>query len=209
VLIYLNVRMVSNEISKAFTADISIFWMMIITLALLLFIVLFVLMTVLPLIKKRKKEETARLHSNAAVLQNFTIPELNCIAVALDFSKNDEKLIAHALSQGDKNTKFLLLHIVESASARALGDVSDDFETRNDKQHLQSYVSQLQTKGFIAEGRLGYKNRTKEIVRIVKAANADMLVMGSHMHTGIMDYLYGETVDKVRHQLRIPVLIVN
>ncbi|MEJ7682500.1 MAG: universal stress protein [Segetibacter sp.] len=36
-----------------------------------------------------------------------------------------------------------------------------------------------------------------------------MLVMGAHMHTGVMDFLYGETVDKVRHQLKIPVLIVH
>ena len=209
VLIYLNSRMIANEISKAFASGISVGWLMLILLFVLLFIVLFVLMTVLPFVRKRRKAETARLHSNTAVLQKLTIPELNCIAVALDFSNNDEKLIAYALSQGDKNTKFVLLHIIESASARALGDVSDDFETRNDKQHLQSYVRQLQTKGFIAEGQLGYKSRTKEIVRIVKAADADMLVMGAHMHTGIMDFLYGETVDKVRHKLRIPVLIVN
>lgn len=208
-LVYLNVRMVANEISKAFVSDMSIGWLMLIVLAVIAFIILFLLMTVLPLIKKRKKTETARLHANTAVLQKFTIPQLNRIAVALDFSKNDEKLIAHALSQGDKNTKFILLHIVESASARALGDVSDDYETRNDKEHLQSYVEQLQIKGFTVEGQLGYKSRTKEIVRIVKAANADMLVMGAHMHTGAMDFLYGETVDKVRHQLKIPVLIVN
>lgn len=209
VLIYLNVRMVTNEIGKAFSSDISPWWLVLIIVSVILFIVLFILMTVLPLVRKKRKAETARLHANTAVLQNFTIPELNCIAVALDFSNNDEKLIAHALSQGDRNTKFLLLHIVESASARALGDVSDDYETRNDKQHMQSYVRQLQTKGFTVEGKLGYKNRTKEIVRIVKAGDADMLVMGAHMHTGIMDYLYGETVDKVRHKLRIPVLIVN
>ncbi len=209
VLIYLNVRMVANEISKAFASDAGFGWLMLIIVSVILFIVLFVLMTVLPLVRKRRKAETARLHADAAVLQKFDIPELNCIAVALDFSNNDEKLIAHALSQGDRNTKFVLLHIVESASARALGEASDDFETRNDKQHLQSYVRQLQTKGFIAEGQLGYKTRIKEIVRIVKAADADMLVMGAHMHTGIMDYLYGETVDKVRHKLRIPVLIVN
>jgi len=209
VLVYLNGRMVVNELSKAFSSGINILWLLLISVAVVFFIVLFLLMTILPLIRKRRKTETVRLHANAAVLQKFTIPQLNCIAVALDFSKNDEKLIAHALSQGDKNTKYILLHIVESASARALGDVSDDYETRNDKQHLQSYVAQLQTKGYIVEGRLGYKSRTKEIVRIVKTAHADMLVMGAHMHTGVMDFLYGETVDKVRHQLKIPVLIVN
>jgi manganese transport protein len=98
---------------------------------------------------------------------------------------------------------------VESASARALGEVSDDYETRKDKQHLQSYVEQLTSKGLIVEGKLGYKNRTKEIVRIVKESNADMLIMGSHLHSGLMDYLYGETVEKVRHHLQIPVLIVH
>ena len=209
VLVYLNVTMVVNEIGKAFESDISIAWLMLIIVSVIFFIVLFLLMTFLPLIRKRRKTETVRLHPNAAVLQKLDIPELNCIAVALDFSKNDEKLIAHALSQGNKNTKFLLLHIVESVSARALGDVSDDYETRNDKQHMQSYVDQLRVKGYLVEGQLGYKSRTKEIVRIVKTARADMLIMGAHMHTGVMDFLYGETVDKVRHQLKIPVLIVN
>ncbi len=209
VLVYLNVRMVINEISKAFASDINVVWLLLIIVSVLFFIVLFFLMTFLPLAIKRRKTETVRLHPDAAVLKKFDIPQLNCIAVSLDFSKNDEKLIAHALSQGDKNTKYLLLHIVESASARALGEVSDDYETRNDKQHMQSYVDQLQTKGYMVEGQLGYKSRTKEIVRIVKAAGADMLVMGAHMHSGVMDFLYGETVDKVRHQLKIPVLIVN
>jgi manganese transport protein len=209
ILVYLNVRMVVNEISRAFTTGINIFWLILIIVAVIFFIALFILMTLLPLVKKRKKIEIARMHTDAAVLQKFTIPELNCIAVALDFSKNDENLIANALSQGNGATKFLLLHIVESPSARAFGEASDDFETRKDRQHLQSYVEQLQKKGFEVEGKLGYKHRTKEIVRIVKEANADMLVMGAHFHTGIFDYLYGETVDKVRHQLRIPVLIVS
>jgi len=209
VLVYLNVRMVANEISSAFTSHIGAGWQLLITLAALFFAILFILMTVLPIFKRKKKSETARMHTNAAVLQKFDIPALSCIAVSLDFSKNDEKLIAHALSQGSANTKYLLLHIVESASARALGEASDDNETRGDKLHLQSYVEQLSARGFMVEGRLGFHSRTKEIVRIVKEANADMLVMGAHFHTGVFDVLYGETVDKVRHQLKIPVLIVN
>lgn len=209
VLVYLNARMVINEVSKVFSSNINIIWLILISLFIVFFVVLFLLMTILPVVKKRKKIEIARMHANVAVLQKFDIPEMNCIAVALDFSKNDEKLIAHALSQGDRDTKYLLLHIVESASARAFGEASDDYETRNDKQHLQSYVRQLQARGFSVEGQLGYRSRIREILRIVKAADADMLVMGAHKHTGIMDFLYGETVDKVRHQLRIPVLIVN
>jgi manganese transport protein len=36
-----------------------------------------------------------------------------------------------------------------------------------------------------------------------------MLVMGAHGHTGLQDFIYGETVNTVRHELKIPVLIVN
>ncbi len=209
ILIYLNTRMVADQIGQAFENHIHIGWIILIVVAITFFIILFILMTVLPLRKKRHQVQSARMHSDAATLQHFNIPVLKTIAVSLDFSKNDEKLIAHALAQGNPSTKYILVHIVESAQTYLLGESSDDFETRNDKQHIQSYVDQLSGKGIIAEGILGYKNRVDEIVRIVKESNADMLVMGSHQHTGMMDYLYGETVDKVRHKLSIPVLIVN
>ncbi len=209
VLIYLNVRMVSNEIMEVFESDGLLVWKVVIITAAILFFILFVLMTVLPIWKNKHKKDTLRLHGEAQQLQHFDIPKVNSIAIALDFSNNDEKLIANALSQGNKSTRFVLIHIVESASARVLGEVSDDFETRDDKRHMESYVDQLRTLGFVVEGQLGYKNRIKEIVRIVKEGNADMLVMGAHRHSGIRDYLYGETVEKVRHKLDIPVLIVN
>jgi len=209
VLVYLNVRLVASEIISVFAEDGNLITRLVIVASAVFFAVLFVLMTLLPIIKKKERVGAVRIHEDAARLQNFTIPSLNCIAVALDFSHNDEKLIAHALSQGSKQTTYLLVHIVESASARVLGPVSDDEETRKDRQHLLSYVQQLQDLGYKTEGELGFRDRTKEIVRIVKDANANMLVMGAHHHSGLMDYLYGETVEKVRHQLKIPVLIVN
>jgi len=209
VLIYLNVSMVSNEIGAAFASDMKWGWKLLIIVTCIFFAVLFLLMTVLPAIKKQSIKDSLRLHPDAGILQHFNIPRLDCIAIALDFSKNDEKLIAHALSQGDKSTRYFLMHIVESASARTLGDVSDDYETRKDKEHMQSYVDQLQQLGYMVEGHLGYRNRIKEIVRLVTQANANMLVMGAHRHSGIMDFLYGETVERVRHKVKIPVLIVN
>ncbi|MBA2761281.1 MAG: Nramp family divalent metal transporter [Segetibacter sp.] len=209
VLIYLNVSMVSNEIGAAFASDMKWGWKLLIIVTCIFFVVLFLLMTVLPALKKQNLKDSLRVHPDAAILQQFNIPRVDCIAIALDFSKNDERLIAHALSQGNKLTKFFLLHIVESVSARTLGDVSDDYETRKDKEHMQSYVDQLQQLGYTVEGQLGYRNRIKEIIRLVTEANANMLVMGAHRHTGIMDYLYGETVERVRHKVKIPVLIVN
>jgi len=90
-----------------------------------------------------------------------------------------------------------------------LGKQSDDYETRKDQERLDLYKIQLEQKGFHTNTRLGYEWRTKEIVRIVKEEQADMLVIGAHGHTGLKDFIYGETVNTVRHELKIPVLIVN
>jgi manganese transport protein len=36
-----------------------------------------------------------------------------------------------------------------------------------------------------------------------------MLVIGAHGHKGIKDFIYGTTIDKVRHEVSIPVFIVK
>ena len=81
--------------------------------------------------------------------------------------------------------------------------------TQKDKEKLTFFVDQLKEKGFDADGKLGFRNRAKEIVRIVKEEKADMLILGAHGHTGLKDFIYGETVNAVRHELKIPVLVVN
>jgi manganese transport protein len=90
-----------------------------------------------------------------------------------------------------------------------LGRQSDDLETRTDQERLNSYQFSLEKNHCKAVTRLGYIHRTKEIVRIVKEEKADILVIGAHGHTGLKDFIYGETVNTVRHELKIPVLIVN
>lgn len=143
------------------------------------------------------------------ILDNLPIPEFKRVAVALDFSAHDEKLLAFAVGQGKQSASYILIHIVESASAKVLGAVTDDLETRKDEEQMDYYVQQLSARGFPAEGMLGYRNRNEEIVRIVKEQKADLLVMGAHGHTGVKDWIYGATINQVRHELKIPVLVVN
>ena len=184
-------------------------WKLIIIVAVLAFIWLFLMMTFLPIVQKRRHLRNIALHREPLPLKNLGIAQILHIAVALDFSNNDEKLIAHAIAQGRREATYTLLHIVESVSASYLGPASDDTETRKDRERIEAYVQQLQLLGYTVNCELGYKNRVKEIVRLVKAANADMLVMGAHRHSGLKDYLFGETIESVRHQLKMPVLIVN
>ena len=208
VLVFLNLKMLGNEVMGVF--ENAVLWPKILVvlggilcLGLLLYIILH------PFISKTKLPSSIQIHPQMDNLITLNIPIFKKVAIALDFSINDEKLLAYAIGQGKEDTHYLLIHIVESTSATIFGNESDDYETRNDKERMDSYVAQLQERGLNAEGYIGYKNRAKEIVRIVKGINADMLVMGAHGHTGLKDFIYGQTVNTVRHELKIPVLIVN
>jgi manganese transport protein len=103
----------------------------------------------------------------------------------------------------------VLIHVVESAATRLMEKDTDDLETRKDQERLDAYIEQLKQKDITAIGLLGFNDRAKEIVRLVKENNADMLVIGAHGHSGIKDLLYGQTIGSVRHELKIPVLVVN
>lgn len=208
-LVYLNIRMVFNESISFFEQSQSIFWKMLIITGAIGFTALLVYITLLPFITKLKKRRPTHIHPDSAQLKEVPIPEYHKIAIALDFSINDEKLIAHAIGQGKPNTEYLLIHVVESVSAKYLGEEADDYETRGDIIRLQFYADQLKQKGYAASSYIGYHYRAKEIVRLVTEQKADMLVIGAHGHSGIKDLLYGQTVNSVRHELKVPVLIVN
>lgn len=209
VLVYLNLRMVTGEAIDYFSTSDSIFWKFIIIISGILFISLLLISIIYPLIKKRQRQVTVQLHQEPSTLPPLTPPRFDRIVVALDFSARDQKLIAYAMGQGNSETRYTLVHVVESVPARIYEQDSDDMETQKDKEQLAFYVQQLKDKGLNAEAIIGYGNRAKEIVRMVHKANGDMLVIGAHGHAGIKDFIYGETINTVRHELKIPVLIVH
>ncbi len=209
VLVYLNIRMVMDQASSFFSNSDSIFWKAVIILAGLFYVSLLVIAIFYPLLYKKKSSTPVEIHPEATPMQQIEVPAYDRIAVALDFSQNDHKLIAHAIGQGHKKTTYILIHVVESAATRIIGKEADDLETRKDQQHIDTYVAQLKEKGIESTGVLGFSVRAKEIVRLVKENKAGMLVIGAHGHTGIKDLIYGQTVDAVRHELKIPVLVVH
>ena len=153
--------------------------------------------------------EVIEMHPEAKQIPTLIIPTYKTIVVALDFSINDYKLISYAIAQGDEASNYVLIHVVESAATRIIGNEADDLETRKDQIRLNEYVKELQLKGLSAKGLLGFNNRVKEIVRLVNESKADILVIGAHGHTGLKDVILGHTVEDVRHELRIPVLVIN
>ncbi|MEO7043690.1 MAG: Nramp family divalent metal transporter [Ferruginibacter sp.] len=208
VLVYLNLKMLLNEIVPSF-AEYHFSIQALIILLGIVFAGLLVYITIFPWLHKKQKTKSIEMHNAPVVLNDLTPPQYKKIAIALDFSENDSKILSAALGQGNNETKYLLIHIVESASAKLHGKESDDYETQKDKEQMEIYLKQLSGKGINVSGEIGFRNRVKEIVRLVKQNETDMLVIGAHGHSGIKDILYGQTVNAVRHELKIPVLVVN
>jgi manganese transport protein len=208
-LVYLNLKLVLEESSSYFTGNSNPVWKILILAGGLGAMALLVYVFIYPWVQRQPTKKDVLVHGQTDGLKPIEIPHFKTIAVALDFSRNDPKLLAYALGQGGANSLYILIHVVESASARILGTDSDDYETRNDEQRLNLYRSDLEKNNYRAVTRLGYEHRSREIVRIVKEENADMLVVGAHGHSGLKDFIYGETVNSVRHELKIPVLIVS
>lgn len=208
VLVYLNIRMVTGEAIDYFNSSTNLFWKVVIIISGIVFIGLMMIAIIYPLLRRRKKEVAIQVHPEAEDLDALPVPSYKRIAVSLDFSERDRKLLAHAVGQGHKEATIILIHIVESVPARVYENESDDLETMKDKEHLESYIQQLKEKGFAAEARLGFGNRPKEIVRLVVESKAELLVIGAHGHSGLRDFIYGETINRVRHELKIPVLVV-
>ena len=209
VLVYLNLKMLTGEALDFFVSSDSSVAKVIIALAGLFFVALLIYSVIFPLLAKHKKATSIQMHPGMAGLQTIEVPVYKRIAVALDFSEKDTKLLAAAIGQAKLDSQFVLIHVVESATALLLGNETDDYETQKDKERLELYVNQLKEKGFESKGIIGFRHSAKEIVRIVKEEKADMLVLGAHGHTGLKDFIYGETVNAVRHELKVPVLVVN
>jgi manganese transport protein len=208
-LVYLNIRLVLEEATPLFGMAGHFLSKAAIIAGSIGGILLLVYITLHPWLTRQPRRDPAQVHPQSGPLTDWTPPAFRNIAIALDFSTHDEKLLAYALAQGGKDCSYLLIHVVESASAHILGKESDDYETRRDQERLDHYRQLLTQKGFQSQTGLGFRHRSREIARIAKEQKADMLVIGAHGHRGLQDFIYGETVDAVRHALKIPVLIVN
>ena len=122
ILVYLNISMVVGQAVSFFATSGNIFWKTVIILAGLLFVALLIIVAIFyPLMRKKA----------AILLYNCILKLQHCnkllyrfikkLPWRLDFSENDLKLIIHAIGQGNKNTSYVLIHVVESAACQVIG----------------------------------------------------------------------------------------
>ena len=211
IIIVLNIKLVINEVTSLFNyLGQDGFWIKLIVILFLIYIVaLLFYVSFEPIIKRNKTAKASIPHGDAITLSELKQSVYKHIAITVDFSKNDETSIQHALSLGGTAAVYLLIHIVESAGALRLGEQIMDNETLHDTENIKKYQLDLMRLGYTVSTHLGYGKSAHVISDIVNNCAADILVMGAHGHKGIKDIVFGSTVDAVRHNVKIPVLIVK
>jgi len=208
-LVYLNANLVFDFAKELLVGQTPLVIKILLVLSILFFFGLLLYIILFPIIQSKKKQERTALHGAAVELDWSMAAPIDRIAIAVDFSAGDANLIKSAIAQAHVGTELILIHVVESVTASYFQEISDDEESRKDRERLEIYAATLSEKGFKVNYVVGYKDRVKEIVRIVKLTDAQLLVMGAHHHYGWKDYFFGETIESVRHKVKIPVLIVQ
>ncbi|HCN84093.1 MAG TPA: iron/manganese transporter [Sphingobacteriaceae bacterium] len=210
IIIGLNVKLVFEEVYAWIETSNSTWWIYVFVLPLILAVIaLLAYIFLSPMIKKSGHITADVPHGEALEIGTLNDISYTRIGITVDFSKNDRNTIRHALMQGGKKATYCLIHIVETAGARYHGNEVLDHETLSDADNLKKYQENLHELGYTAEVQIGYGSTAKAIAGVVKDQKLDLLVMGAHGHKGISDLIFGTTVDSVRHQVKIPVLIVR
>ncbi len=138
---------------------------------------------------------------------------LSRIGVALEHKPGDAEILNRALSlaqhQPDRS-ELVLLHVVDTPMTRVLGALTADRESTADEKYLADLVDALRDRGYHARPVLLHgPDPAGALVTHLRHDPVDLLVVGSHGHGLVRDLLFGQTVDRVRHGLEVPMLIAR
>jgi manganese transport protein len=218
VIVSLNVKLVIDQMSGWFDTAGSNAWILQITVIPITVVVglLLVYVTVHPWLRERLQQVGARrsagVHQEVLELDAANLippPAYQRIAVALDFSGRDEKLLTESLRFIDKDqTHVTLLHVVESPVARTLGEEAEDLETLKDSEHLEQLAQKMKKAGVNANWKISSGEPVAGLANMINEFGAEMVIVGSHGHSGVSDLIHGTVISNLRHHIKASVMIV-
>jgi len=137
------------------------------------------------------------------------------IGVALEVRDTDSQMLSKAVPLAEAHgAEIILMHVVEGVGGQWYGQQTGDLESRGDEAYLDALAESLRTRltGSTVPAvhvAVGYGGVVAELVRLAKANELDLLVLGGHGHRRLADVFAGETIPGVRHGLSIPILAVR
>ncbi len=134
------------------------------------------------------------------------------ILVALENGPADETLVPHITALARRlGSELFLVHVADGFVARNFDQLklTESDEMRADRRYLDDRAARLRGEGLVVGLELARGNPPTEILKSAIAHGCDLIAMASHGHKVIGDILFGSTIDKVRHNTSIPLLVVR
>lgn len=134
------------------------------------------------------------------------------ILIPLEHSPADETILTHIRPLARiVGATLLLVHVADGWVARNFNQLqlAESQEMKDDRTYLEKRVRELTAEGFSCEAVLALGEPSDEIIKLAREKDIDLIAMTTHGHRFISDILYGATVDKVRHQVGVPVLLLK
>jgi len=134
------------------------------------------------------------------------------ILVAVENSEADRTILEHIGPLARlTDAQLLLVHVADGWAARHYDELSlrESEEMQADRAYLARVKGEMQAQGFEVEALLRLGDPAKEICRVADEQAVDLIAMATHGHRGVSDVIHGQTVDHVRHKVKVPVLLLR
>ncbi|HVS52755.1 MAG TPA: universal stress protein [Opitutaceae bacterium] len=134
------------------------------------------------------------------------------ILVALENGRADDTLVPHIAELAQRlGSELLLVHVADGFAARNFDQLklAESDEMRADRAYLEGIAQRLRGSGLVVSTELALGNPPTEILRTAQAEACELIAMTSHGHKLLGDIFLGSTIDKVRHNTSIPILVVR
>lgn len=217
VIVVLNLKLAVEEIGRWLSGSGGTVWLVWLTAVPvgLGLVALLGYVTVMPLVHRYRGTPTAThvgVHGPPEVPPVRPPKAPQRIAAAVDFTSADGAVLSHAVSlarAGGRGARVVLLHVVESGGARLMGGELQDREARGDQERLELYTSELTELGVETTYDLGFGEPVDQLAELVGRHEPDLVVVGSHGHRRVGDFVHGTSVERLRHRISAPVLVVQ
>ena len=134
------------------------------------------------------------------------------ILIALENSHTDKAILDHVepLARG-LGSEILLVHVADGWAARNFNQLKlrESEEMKVDQAYLDRLRGELEGRGLVVETRLAMGDPATQLVAVSQEQGVDLIAMSTHGHRFIKDILLGATADKVRHLVKVPVLLLR
>ena len=134
------------------------------------------------------------------------------ILVAVEHSPADKTIIEHVSALARlTGAELLLVHVADGWAARNFDNLKlrESEEMKEDRDYLARLQADLTAQGLTVSVELAKGDPANELVKVAQTRGVDLLAMSTHGHRFVKDVILGATVDKVRHLVKIPVLLLR